>query len=79
MFRLPQPVEDRAIQLCGLELARMLSAQSDLTVAEAYAALGRVPLNMVDLLNHPEGWSALGVFVLRGLGCAGLPPMVTVH
>lgn len=79
MQRAIPAVDVTATRLCGLELARMMSAQNDLTIAQAYNALGEIPENMLDLLNHPEGWTALSVFILQGLGVTACPSIVTVH
>lgn len=53
-----------ALTACAKEFARLASRQCDVPVEHMYSYLLCLPQNLLSLLDCPEGWTALGGYIL---------------
>lgn len=70
---------DTPANICGTELARLVTNSSGLSCSEVSETLAALPPNMINMLDHPQGWIALAGFVLTAFGVEARAPIVTVH
>lgn len=78
---LPPPgvADGEAVLLAGRTFTRELAGDIGVEPALVWDRLTVVPDNMLSLLDSPEGWTALGLYIAADLGVPAIHFKPTVH